>query len=199
MPAASTWKAPALSFTKPPSLLNSSIAFATIGSSTAPSCACVSFHWAFARCVAPAAVPDSRAKAPVALAVCSVSRASIACVVAALSASPVSPERPISAFCASMSAALMATPYFSIGSVSPRISEPSAPTASAVEPPNCAARSAPRPISSSVCGARSSAATPMFFSCAPKTAASSSYSDEARPTSVAAVFAKPWITSAVEP
>ena len=50
---------------------------------------------------------------------------------------------PISTALALTAVSLRLTPYRSIGSDSPRIADASASTASLVEPPNCAARSAP--------------------------------------------------------
>ncbi len=87
------------------------------------------------------------------------------------SALPFSLSWPFAASSALIAVSLMLTPYRSIGSASPRINDPIASTASAVDPPNCAARSDPSPMRFWVWPAKS--ATPLFFNPEPSLAASS--------------------------
>ena len=83
-------------------------------------------------------------------------------------------------------ASFIDTPYRSMGSVSPRIADASASTASFDDPPNCAARSAPRPINVWVCPVKS--LMPLFFRSDPSVAARSLYCDFVMPRFDAASF-----------
>ena len=150
-----------------------SAALVAIGNRASPSDAFAFSHSAAAIWAEPAAVSTSRAKFPCASADCSVKIARRACVSACLRASPSSPSRPSAARRALTSLCLIEIPYFSIGSVSPRNTAPSASTASAVVPPYILARSAPIVINLSVVGTRLDCSTPRFLSCEPMTLANS--------------------------
>jgi hypothetical protein len=174
-----------------------SISFPNAGSSSAPIAAFASANAAVSLACFPAAVSASRAFAPVASAVCFINRDKVACESACLSAAPVSPVNPSASFSAFTSACLIETPYFSIGSRSPLSSADTADTASAVDPPNWAARSAPRLISLSVDGARSSIDVPAAFSWDPIRVARFEYSVLDRPIDFAELSAQAFTAPAL--
>ena len=158
----------------------------TTGSNFSPRVVLRFSHEARRRACLPAAVSASRANAPCASADCFVMSDSDACALALSLRVPlplVKPSRSASAFSAD---SFREMPYFSIGSISPRMADARASTASCVDPPNCADRSAPMPMRSWVCLPKS--LMPLFFKPAPRVVASSLYSFFVRPSACAACF-----------
>ena len=133
-----------------------------IGNNASPRVALVFSNAAAMRCCWPCRVSDSRAKLPVALPLCAVIAASVACILALRSPDLYRSPKPIEAAWAFNVASLREMPYFSIGSISPLSAALSASTASAVVPPNMEDKSAPRVISSLVLSADSSTLMPKF-------------------------------------
>ena len=120
------------------------------GSSAVPMTALKFSHDATIRACFPARVSDSRANAPCASADWRVMIAIRAIAFACCSAAPLSLSCPRAANSAFTAVSFREMPYRSIGSDSPRIADANASTASFVDPPYWAARSAPIPIRSCV-------------------------------------------------
>ena len=120
-----------------------------------------------------ARVSPSRPNLPWKSRVCSMMSESVAAWVASLDRAPPTFLKPSSAALASIADCLRLTPYRSIGSLSPLRAEEMAWTASVVEPPNPADRSAPREMRSRDLPASSSKLVPPFLSCVPMTVANS--------------------------